>query len=616
MYKFIQTQSELDDLIPRLAMYPSWGFDLETDGLDPHVNRHILAQIGRREESYIIDTRKVNLEPLRKPFFENEKIMKIGHNLKFDYKFMRGTSDMKMEHVRDTFLAEKVLSGGLTHWLTKDHKLDKVLYKRLAVAIPNKEDMQKSFVGHKGDFSKDQLDYAIGDVIYMNDLLKDQVDAIKSEGLAKTFILECDVMPAFGDMEYDGMKINAQLWRELLERNIRKQKDVSTDLANITEPFVGRDLLGEININYGSPKQIVNILQAMKIRVKTYNRETRIESEGLVQKSNKDVLKQLSNVPFVVLLGKWRSLEVRINTFGESYINAINPKTGCIHPNFWQIGTGTGRPSAGESDVNPLNIPKEQEYRSCFNCEEDEVVESDDYSGCESRILAHNSGDKKMLGIFQRGEDIHCGVATEMYGILVTKKNENKHLRTPAKQLNFGISYGQGPNKFFDDLHAMGFPITRDGAKKLYDRYCVSLKTAVDYVRGQGRTAAKQGYLENLNGRRRYWKLPVKEDMPYQEYKSRLASIEREGGNFAIQSVNADITKEAMIRIRRYAIKNKVRTKFINAIYDEIVTRTHKDDSPSFHEAKLRIMREAGEKWITTVPMLVDGSIGKHWLKD
>lgn len=178
------------------------------------------------------------------------------------------------------------------------------------------------------------------------------------------------------------------------------------------------------------------------------------------------------------------------------------------------------------------------------------------------------------------------------------------------------IAYGMGPNKLHDDLNAQGFPVTRDEAKSTYYKYTDKFKVAVNYLRDAGKLASSQGWLANLNGRRRWWKLPSSKEMDKETYKGKLAAIEREGGNFMIQSVNADITKDAMVEIRRYRKKHNIKTKFINAVYDEIVTRTHKDQSESFHAEKLRIMRQSGEKWITSVPMLVDGAVGPCWQKD
>jgi DNA polymerase-1 len=555
----------------------------------------------------------VNIEPLR-PWVETPKIRKIGHNLKFDYKMMRGTFDMRLEGIRDTFLAEKVMSAGLTHYLSKEHKFDKVVNKWTGKVIEDKERLQKSFIGHVGDFSQEQLDYAADDTLAY-DVLKAQVPKMEELGLIPTFMLESNVCAAFGDMEFDGMKLDTTLWESIRQANMHEAAKLVEKMNAIAINYLGANLFGEVQINYGSPKQVLDLLRKMQLKVSVWDPKLKKEVVKMIDKTSDEFLKKIKGVELVDHLRNWRSLNTRVNNFGESYINAVHPRTGCIHPNMWQTGTGTGRPAAGESDVNPLNIPRDKIYRKCFICEDDEVVESDDFSGCESRILAHISQDPILLDIFKRGEDIHCAVASMLYNVTVTKK-ENKELRTPAKALNFGISYGSGPNKLCDTLNGQGFKVTRAESKVLYDKYVDRFNVAVGYLRTVGRQAYEQGYLANLNGRRRWWNIEAIKSGPAEDRDWKKAAVEREAGNFAIQSVNADITKEAMVRIRKYRLENKVRTKFINAVYDEIVTRTHKDDSESFHKEKLRIMQESAEKWITSVPMLVDGAVGSHWLKD
>lgn len=174
----------------------------------------------------------------------------------------------------------------------------------------------------------------------------------------------------------------------------------------------------------------------------------------------------------------------------------------------------------------------------------------------------------------------------------------------------------------YEDLNAEGFPCTRKEAKEIYYNYCKSYKTGVDYLRSMGKLAIKQGYVTNLNGRRRYWNLPdpqntekYKHGKNDPRYIARLAAIEREGGNCCIQSVNSDITKESMTRIRKYRKQNNIRSSFINQVYDEIVTKTHKDDTESFHPVKQKIMTDVSAIWLKNVPMEVDGDILPYWHK-
>lgn len=185
------------------------------------------------------------------------------------------------------------------------------------------------------------------------------------------------------------------------------------------------------------------------------------------------------------------------------------------------------------------------------------------------------------------------------------------------------IAYGMSPFSLFDKLNGDGFPITLEEAKELFDKYCKEFKTGVDYLRNQGKIALKEGCLSNLNGRQRNWLIPDPRDLQKypngyydRKYKGIIGGIQREGGNFMIQSVNADITKLAMTNIRKYIKRNKIRSSMMLQVYDEIVTCTHKDDSESFRAAKNQIMVEAAERWITSVPMTVDGCVHPYWTKE
>ena len=607
-YEFITEQSRINTLLPELMAKPAWGFDTETNGLNPHVNKAILMQFGRPEGGYVIDVRGKSLEPLR-PVLESSEILKIAHHAKFDYKMTKGTFGIDIEGLRCTFTTDKILFNGKRPYFYKA-RLDEILLDWLGVIIHNKKEMQLSFVDHVGPFSIEQLDYAYGDTAYMVPCLKKQSDRIKKEGLVYTYLLENNCISAFGDMEFAGILLDPDKWLGVMNENIGMLQQLVKDMDDYADPYVGADLFGKTNINYGSPKQILEIMQKMRMKVPVWDKESRSEKMVPIKKTNDKVLQTICHYPFVKMIQQWRSLNVRINTFGESYVNAIDPHTGKIHPDFYQMGAENGRPSAGKSAVNPLNIPRDNRYRNCIVAGPDEVIETDDYSGCESRIQAGLSGDPRLMQIFREGKDIHCEVASDLFDKVIQKGDK---LRDPAKELNFGTSYGQGPGALYEKLISLGFNYTRDDVKNLYYKYCSKYKKAVNFIRENGGIAAKDGKIVNITGRRRYFNF--KKDLTEDQRRARKAAIEREGGNYVISSVNSDITKKAMIGIRKYIKQNNVRSTMINAVYDEIVTRTHKDDSPDFVIAKRKIMRDAAESIITNVPMLVDGHVGPSWHK-
>lgn len=635
-YHYITNQEDLPPLLDYLMTKHAQNFDTETTGLDPMKESIILAQIGDEDRQFLIDPRSCDLSYL-KPFFISKDIKKVGHNMLFDYCMLGSNYGILMESVRCTYLAELVITIGAQFG---GRSLYAVAKKYLEIELDKA--MQTSFIGHKGDFSDEQLAYAAADVRDPIKILQRQSQEIKSAGLGPTYLLECASLPAFGDMRLCGMKLDKELWEKTLQNNVLKKAEAREKMDDMAEPYWGKDLFGEVDINYDSPPQVLQLLQMMGVKVKEFDKTHNKWVEKLISNTNKQTQKKILHLPFIKTLGAYRKHAKLITTYGENFYNCINERTGRIHPELKQIGTETGRPSAGETNtsddlftskvasgkksvpnINPLNIPARPEYRHAFICDEGYIVETDDYSGCEMRILAEISGDPNLKALFERDDDIHCYVASELYGVEVTKTNEHAKLRKPAKSLNFGIAYGMGPFKLFEDLNAEGFDISLEETKEKFNKYCNEIfPVAVRYLRDMGVVASQQGYLTNLNGRRRYWKLPNPnntERFPRGRhdslYKGILAKIQREGGNFLIQSVNADITKEAMLQIRRYALDNGIRTRLYNSVYDEIVTETHKDDHEKFWPEKKRIMEEAGRKWIKGVPMTVDGDALPYWTK-
>lgn len=617
-YTYIKEESELLPIIPKLMASPVWGIDTETTGLDCHKDRVTLLQIGNIESQFVIDTRKVNIEPLR-PFLESESHKKVGHNLKFDYKMIKGSFGIEMENMRDTFLAEKILNVGRKAY---GYALDDTLKTHLSIEVD--KSLQKSFIGHKGDYSEAQLRYAANDVAYLVELIRKQSVHIQQDGLGFTFLLECGALPCFGDMEFKGLLLDKDKWGEILKKNVALALDYQKQMEEIIRPIWKTDLFGNVDINFSSTPQVVEVLQRMKVSIPERDPKTGEFVDVVVRNSSNQSLKKAKDHPFVALLKKYRSAMKMVGTYGQNFIDAIHPVTGRIHPELNQIGTETGRPASNDnSPINPLNVPRSKEMRQSFIAEEDWLIETDDYSGCELRIWAEISGDPGLREPLLKGEDLHCAVATKLYRVPVTKDNENASLRTPAKNLNFGIAYGMGVPKLYEDVNAADFPMTFEEAKELYRRYTKEeFKVGVDFLRNAGKQALEQGYLANISGRRRYWLKPDpnnRERFPRgrddDAYRGVCASIEREGGNCLIQSVNADMTKDAMIGIRKHVKKNRVRSHIINQVYDEIVTTTHKDDSPDFWKVKQKIMVESAQKFLKEVPMVVEGHVLPYWTK-
>lgn len=620
---FITETAKVEALLPTLMSKKAWGFDLETTGLDPYLHKPNMMQIGRRDEQFVIDMRSAKIDALR-PFLESRDIKKVGHNLKFDYMMLAANHGIELECMRDTMIADKLLNVGITG---KKFGLADVIHRRMGIVLDKSDRKEFTRIGNN-PFTKDMIEYGAKDVSHMCDLFTIISKDIGEVSLGQVLIRECEFIAVMGDMELAGLHFDKDRWKANLDETLLKVSQAEKELYEMVYEFqqngfapegVATLFPGEVNFNLNSNAQVLQLLKNIYVEVSTVDYKTKTLVKKLINGTeSKELLKAEPMIPFIEKLLAYRKHTKLASTYGMSYINAIHPVTGRIHPKQNQLGTETGRlanDTWAKNNPNMLNIPRDKKYRHCFvSGSDDYVIETDDFSGAELRIWAELSKDPVLSEAFIRGEDVHCTIASKMYGVPVVKGGENKHLRSPAKSINFGIAYDMSPPSLFFRIRQEGFKdITLEKAFELHESYCTLVKKGVDFLRNNGRMALKEGYSVNVSGRRRYYELPPKDD--WKEYNRIANKVLKKGGNFGIQSVNAEITKDSMIELRRYIKENKIRSQMILQVYDEVVTRTHKDDSPDFVKKKRQIMVDSAQKWLKRVPMEVEGEVMDSWTK-
>lgn len=624
MYEYIKDPNQVERLAKKLLEEPLLAYDTETTGLDPHTDKIILVSLSTRNNTYLIDTRDSRCLEAVRPVLEKEELPKLGTYLFFDYGMTKGHGHIDLEGARCLYLAEKLLGAGV-QW--DGFGLEAMTLKYLGKE--RDKSLQKSFIGHTGEFSREQLQYAADDTSGLFPLYDVMRKKMEEEGLITAWLIENSAMPAFADIYFYGLKIDQPAWKIIMEDNYQKMKEAESRLATLFEPFFDRDLFGNLDINFASQQSILYGLQRMGIKV----------DGDLIRNTNDTTRKKIKDIPVIQALNKYREAQKRLGTYGQPYLDAIHPITGRIHPRVDQLGTDTGRATSPKPNV--FNVPRDKRYRHAFITDIDRLISTVDFSGAELRILADRSGDPLMIEGFNRGVDFHCFVAAMLFNREHVAKDDP--IRQPTKTLNFGLAYGMGPGKLYAQLNGEGHKITLVECKDLFARYKSTFKAAIAYLESNKRIARKNLEMVNLVGRKRRWQEPnrhkiyatlkdehlkkkkkteldLSEEMTlsrlaWDKVKEQWAAIEREAANFDIQSTNVEWTKVSMYEIRKACKKLNYDAKFYNSVYDETVLDIAKKDAEAVHELQKKIMIECGQKYCKSVPVTVEGHLKPYWTK-
>ena len=328
------------------------------------------------------------------------------------------------------------------------------------------------------------------------------------------------------------------------------------------------ELAGE-EFNINSPKQMGEVLFVkMALTVKNQKKT----AGGKVSTKESELEKMRDLHPIIGLILEYRELQKMLSTYIDN-IPLMVAEDGRLHAKFLQTGTTTGRMSS--QDPNLQNIPNKSELgmevRKAFRADKGNKLVAFDYSQIEIRIAAFLSGDKKLLEIFKKGEDVHTAVASEVFGVPLDKVD--KEMRRRAKVINFGIMYGMGVSALKQNLSTNTEQVSRADAQKFYDDYFAKFSGLASYLDSVKADAVRVGYTETLFGRRRYFD-GIKSKIPFIR-----AMAERMAINAPIQGTEADIVKLAMIKVDEYLRKENLLDKvsLLLQVHDELVFEI-KDD--------------------------------------
>ena len=518
--------------------------------------------------------------------YENEKILKIGQNLKYDLEVLRNYDIELKGKMWDTMIAHYLIQPELRH--NMDYMAEIYLnYQTIHI---------DELIGAKGKNQrsmreldpKEVYEYAAEDADITLQLKNKLEPELKKQGAEKLFYeIEMPLMPILAEMEMTGVCLDTDSLSETSKQLTQRMLDIEQRIY---------ELAGE-HFNIASPKQVGDILFD---KLKIIDKAKKTKKGQYV--TSEEVLQQLRHKHEIVgLILDHRGLKKLLGTYIEALPKLINPRTGHIHTSFNQTITATGRLSS--SDPNLQNIPIRgedgKEIRKAFIPEPGCLFFSADYSQIELRVMAHLSQDPQMIEVFREGKDLHAATAANIYKKPIEEVTRDE--RTKSKRANFGIIYGITVFGLAERLD-----IPRDEAKMLIDGYFDTFPQVHDYMEKSKEVARQQGYVTTLFGRRRY--LP---DINSANSVVR-GFAERNAINAPIQGTAADIIKVAMIHIFQRFKTEGIKSKMILQVHDELNFSVYPDEKEKVEHIVLEEMQNAFQM---AVPLVADSGFGENWLE-
>ena len=592
-YQLVDSPMSRKLLLQQLLQQKSVCFDTETTGLKAlEVEIIGIAFSWEKGKGYYVsfpedqnETQQILNEFI--PFFDDENIEKVGHNLKYDIKVLSNYNIRVKGILFDTMIAHYLINPDMRH--NMDVLSETYLnYKPVSIT---------ELIGKKGKNQlsmrvvplKDQTEYAVEDADITFQLKEHFTKELESGNLTELFReVEIPLVSVLTAMEIEGINLNTEFLGGL-------STVLTSDISGLESAIY--EQAGE-TFNIASPKQLGPILFD-KLKLVDKPKKTKTGQYSTAE----DVLSYLAKDHKIVRdILQYRQYKKLQSTYVDALPNEINPKTSRVHTVYAQAVAATGRLSSNNPNLQniPIRTERGREVRKAFiPRSEDFVLLAADYSQIELRIIAALSEEENMISAFQNGEDIHASTAAKVFNVALDEVTREQ--RSNAKTVNFGIIYGVSAFGLSNQTN-----LSRGEAKELIDTYYETYPKLRAYMSQQIQFARDNGYVETVLHRRRYLK----------DINSRNAVVrgaaERNAVNAPIQGSAADIIKLAMINIHKKLEEGKYKTKMLLQVHDELVFDAHKDELETIQSL---IKNEMENAFKLSVPLDVEIGLGNNWLE-
>lgn len=592
----VDTEEKMSLLEKELEQAEWLSFDTETTDTDPVKADLVGISISiNPEKGYYIpvghrtDEKQLSLDKVIKalrPYFEDEKIKKVGHNLKYDGMMLAQNGIQVQPYIFDTMLAAWLVDPGFSGFGLKD-----LADRYLNLQMTHIEDL----IGH-GKSQISMADVAIEKVVpyagadaavplalipYLQKLMEEK------NGTNVFEKIEMPLIPVLADMELAGILIDKKFFAAM-------EKELSKRLIEIEEEV--HKLVGyKFNIN--STQQLsVALFETLEL-----DSPVRKKTASGHYSTNAAVLEELQGKHDVVdLMLEYRELNKLQSTYVKTLPENANSKDGRIHTSFSQTGAITGRLSS--YNPNLQNIPTRTEMgrkvRNGFIAKPGCGILAVDYSQVELRIVAHMSQDEAMLSAFRANQDIHATTAAAIYEVPLDKVT--KEQRRHAKAINFGLIYGMSP---FGLSRTTG--LTLSEAENFVKAYFKRFPRVKEYLDGLRKMAMQQGYVETMAGRRRFFP-----NLATTTNANARNQQEREAINAPIQGTAADIMKIAMINLFAALQKSELKAKILLQVHDELLLECPEKER---NETIILVQSVMENAYQLDIPLSTEARWGYNW---
>ena len=591
-YKLLDTEDDIRNFITAIKNCETVCIDTETTstnaleaelvGISLSVKEGEAVYIPIAPDRAATTTRLQILRPL----IEDERICKVGQNIKYDLTVLGNYGVELRGKMFDTMIAHYVLQPELYHGM--DYLAEIYLnYETIKIT---------ELIGAKGKNQKNMRDLAPADIcdyacedaditLRLKNILEKEIKEADIEELF--YKIEMPLIPVLAYMERNGARIDTDALRETSALLGKRLDEIEEEIFTQS---------GEA-FNIASPKQVGDILFG---KLKIVDKPKKTKTGQFV--TSEEVLAQLQNRhPIVKNILQYRGLKKLLSTYVDSLPALVSSRTGKIHTSYNQTVTATGRLSSSNPNLQNIPIRDEEgkEVRKAFIPDDGCLFLSVDYSQIELRIMAHLSGDSNMIEDFRSGYDIHAATAAKIYKKPIEEVTKDE--RRKAKVANFGIIYGISVFGLAERMN-----VNRFEAKTLIDNYFETYKGVADYIEKCKQEAKLNGYVETVFKRKRY--LP--------DINSHNAVVrgyaERNAVNAPIQGSAADIIKVAMINIYRRMKEQQMRSTMILQVHDELNFNVVPEEKEAVQALVVEEMQQA---FAMKVPLVADYGWGANWLE-